>query len=265
MKPSHLIFSLVLFLACVVRAAEVMPPPPAAYFNDYANVVSASTAQQLNQKLEQFERDTSNQIVVAVYPKMQSDSSIEDYTVRVAESWKVGQKLKKNGAVLFVFIQDHKLYIQVGYGLEGALPDALCKQIIDTEITPHFKQGDYDTGLTAGVNAILAATKGEYKGAGSTVQESKNGNPASALFVVIICLIILATIIRWIANAHAYSTYSNRGYDHGMWYWLLYSMFANSGGGGYSSGSSGGGFSSGGGGFSGGGGSFGGGGAGGSW
>jgi uncharacterized protein len=269
-KPSHLIFISVLFLACVVRAADVIPPPPAAYFNDYANVVSAGTAQQLNQKLEQFERDTSNQIVVAIYPKMQSDSSIEDYTVRVAESWKVGQKLKNNGAVLFVFIQDHKLYIQVGYGLEGALPDALCKQIIDTEITPHFKQGDYDAGLTAGVNAVLAATKGEYKGTGSTVQKSKDDNSAGIFFVAIITLIILATIIRWIASAHAYATYSNRGYDHGMWYWLLYSMFANSGGsyssrGGYSSGSSGGGFLGGGGGFSGGGGSFGGGGAGGSW
>jgi uncharacterized protein len=263
-KLSHLIFSSVLFLACLVRAAEVIPSPPAAYFNDYANVVSASTAQQLNEKLGQFERDTSNQIVVAIYPKMQTDSSIEDYTVRVAESWKVGQKLKNNGAVLFVFIGDHKLYIQVGYGLESALPDALCKEIIDTEITPHFKQGDYDAGLTAGVNAILAATKGEYKGTGSTVRESKDGNSGNFVFVVIIFLVILATIIRWIANAHAYSTYSNRGYDHGMWYWLLYSMFANSGGG-YSSGSSGGGVFGGGGGFSGGGGSFGGGGAGGSW
>ena len=75
-----------------VRAGKVIPPPPAGYFNDYANVVSASTAQPLDQILEQFERDTSNQIVVAIYPKMQSDSSIEDYTVRVAESWKVGQR-----------------------------------------------------------------------------------------------------------------------------------------------------------------------------
>jgi uncharacterized protein len=264
-KPSHLAFGFFLFLACAVRAAEVIPAPPTAYFNDYANVVSASTAQQLNQKLEQFERDTSNQIVVAIYPEIQSDSSIEDYTVRVAESWKVGQKLKNNGAVLFVFIQNHKLYIQVGYGLEGALPDALCKQIIDTEITPHFKQGDYDGGLTAGVNAILAATKGEYKGTGATVQESKGDNSAGIFFVVFISIIVLGIIFRWIASAHSYATYSNRGYGHGMWYWLLYSMLANSGGGGYSGGSSGGGSFGGGGGFSGGGGSFGGGGAGGSW
>jgi uncharacterized protein len=264
-KPSHLIFSFVLFLSCAVRGAEVIPSSPTAYFNDYANVVSASTAQQLNQELEQFERDTSNQIVVAIYPEMQSDSSIEDYTVRVAQSWKVGQKLKSNGAVLFVFIQNHKLYIQVGYGLEGALPDALCKQIIDTEIAPHFKQGDYDAGLTTGVNAILAATKGEYKGTGSTVEEPQGVTSAGIFFIVFISIVFLAIIFQWIARAHAYASYSNRGYDHGMWYWLLYSMLANSGGGGYSGGSSGGGFSGGGGGFSGGGGSFGGGGAGGSW
>ena len=102
-----------------VFATEVMPPKPEAYFNDYAHVVSPSTVAELNQQLEQFERDTSSQILVAVYPKMETDSSIEDYTVRVAQSWGVGQKGKDNGAVLFVFVQDHKMYIQVGYGLEG--------------------------------------------------------------------------------------------------------------------------------------------------
>ena len=95
-------------------AAEVIPPAPAQYFNDSAGVVSAGTAAQLNQKLEQFERDASSQIVVVVYPKMQSDSAIEDYTVRVAQSWKIGQKDKNNGAVLFVFTQDHKMFLQVG-------------------------------------------------------------------------------------------------------------------------------------------------------
>src|ERR1039457_6508526 len=114
-------------------AAEVMPPAPERYFNDYAHVVSPATATELNQKLEQFERDASSQIRVVVYPKMQSDSSIEDYTVRVAQSWGIGRKEKNNGAVLFVFVQDHKMFIQVGYGLEGALPDALAKRIIENE------------------------------------------------------------------------------------------------------------------------------------
>src|SRR6266403_529457 len=160
-----------LVAALVASAAEVMPPAPAQYFNDYAHIVSSATATELNQKLEQFERDTSSQIVVAVYPKMESESSIEDYTVRVKQAWGVGQKDKDNGVVLFVFVQDRKMYIQVGYGLEGALPDALAKRIIENEIKPYFRNGDFDGGLRAGVTAILAATKGEYKGTGHTVAD----------------------------------------------------------------------------------------------
>src|SRR5437016_7845307 len=121
-------------LILLALAAEVIPPVPAQHFNDYAHVVSPAAATDLNRQLEDFERATSSQIIVAVFPKMQTDSSIEDYTVRVAQSWKVGQKGKDNGAVLFVFVQDRKMYLQVGYGLEGALPDALAKRIIENEI-----------------------------------------------------------------------------------------------------------------------------------
>src|ERR1043165_3439469 len=96
-------FALIFFASFfVAHAAEVMPPKPARYFNDYANVVSANTAEQLNQTLENFERETSSQIVVAVFPKMQSDSAIEDYSQRIFEHWKVGQKGTNNGAILLV-------------------------------------------------------------------------------------------------------------------------------------------------------------------
>jgi uncharacterized protein len=233
-------------------ADEVIPPAPAAYFNDYAHVVSAGTAAQLNQTLENFERQSSEQIVVAVFPKMQSDSSIEDYTVRVARSWQVGQKDKNNGAVLFVFVQDHKMFIEVGYGLEGVLPDALCKRIIDEQIAPRFKAGDFDGGLTAGVQSILAATKGEYKGTGATVADSRTPHGSSSPFLGFGFIALLIIFIIF-----------SRG--SGMFLpWLLLSSSGSSrgwGGGGFSGG---GGFG-GGGGFSGGGGSFGGGGAGGSW
>ena len=231
-------------------AAETIPPAPAQYFNDYAGVVSAGTAAQLNRQLEQYERDASSQIVVAIYPKMESDSSIEDYTVRVAQSWKVGRQNQKNGAVLFIFIQDHKMFLQVGYGLEGVLPDATCKRIIDDEITPAFKAGNFDAGLTAGVNAILAAAKGEYKGTGRTVSERRHepGLPA----IIGILFVVIFVLVAW-SNARRGGYYSRRGWSGSGW------------GGGWSSG--GGGWSSGGssGGFSGDGGSFGGGGAGGSW
>jgi uncharacterized protein len=247
------IFLFVALLPTLAMATEVMPPKPDNYFNDYAHVVSPATATELDQKLQQFERDTSSQIVVAVYPKMQSDSSIEDYTVRVAQSWGVGQKGKDNGAVLFVFVQDHKMYIQVGYGLEGALPDALAKQIIENEIKPSFRNGDFDSGLRAGVTAILQATKGEYKGTGSLA----TNHPPGRIWFIILFIVIVAVILSRISGGTVYTRGGRMGSSGGfggIWFW-------GGGGGGFSGGGGGGG----GGGFSGGGGSFGGGGAGGSW
>ena len=261
---------LVLGFAFRLFAQEVIPPAPTAYFNDYAGVVSAGTASQLNQTLENFERQSSDQIVVAVFPKMQSDSSIEDYTVRVARSWQAGLKDKNNGAVLFVFVQEHKMFLQVGYGLEGGLPDALCKRIIDEQITPRFKAGDFDGGLTAGVQAILSATRGEYKGTGTTVGDgqyhlSYNGvgtttterqtHSTNSPFVPIGILFLVVIVIIFL-----------RGGSFGRGYSVWTISGGGSSGGWGSGGFGGGGFSGGGGGgFSGGGGSFGGGGAGGSW
>jgi uncharacterized protein len=236
-------------------AAETIPPSPDAYFNDYAHVVNPGVAAQINSQLQNFEQATGNQIVVAVFPKMQSDSDMSEYTVRVFRSWKVGQKDKNNGAVLFVFIQDHKIFLQTGYGLEGVLPDALCEQIIHDEIEPRFKVGDYSGGLTAGVNAILAATAHEYKGTGTTVnqrQQQVGGNVRNGIIaLVIIGFILFQWLVSRASGRHGW------GLSSGGWGGYY-------GGGGWGGGG-GGGFSGGGGGFSGGGGSTGGGGAGGSW
>ncbi len=265
-RQSLFIILILLCLGSVLRAAEVMPPRPKEHFNDYANLVQPPVAAELNQQLEQFERDTSNQIVVAIYPKMQSDSSIEDYTVRVAQNWQVGQKVKKNGVVLFIFKADRTMCIQTGYGLEGALPDVLCKRIIEDEIKPHFKQNDYDGGLTAGVNAILAATKGEYKGTGEVVHHL--GTFIGWLPILIFLFIIGVAALSTIRRGTTYDSYSQSSLGWRIGGALL-NMLVNST---LSSGSSRGGWSSssggsdsGGGGFSSGGGSFGGGGASGSW
>lgn len=256
MKKLSLILSVL--VGFVAFAAEVIPPAPKQYFNDYAGVISRNVAAQLNQRLEQFERDSSSQILVAVFPKMQSDSSIEDYTVRVAQAWKAGQKGKDNGAVLFVFTQDRKMYLQVGYGLEGVLPDAICKRIIADEITPHFREGNLDAGLTAGVNAILAAAKGEYKGTGRTVAERFGGKPVLVVLAILVVFLVLLAMIRAMRRAGG-TTYHSRGRSS----WGAWTIASGSSGGWGGGGWSGGG--GGGGGFSGGGGSFGGGGAGGSW
>ena len=236
---------MVLLAGCAsLLGAEVIPPAPKQSFNDYAGVMTQAAAEQLNARLQQFERETSNQIWVVIYPKMESDSSIEDYSVRVAQTWKVGQKGKDNGAVLFVFTGDRRMFLQVGYGLEGALPDATVKQIIDTEITPKVKQGDFAGGLAVGIDAIIAATKGEYKGTGKIVGQQKQNSASGVLVAVLIGIFILMSILRR-AGGVTYGRFGSRSY--GSW------------------GGGGGGFGGGGGGYGGGGGSFGGGGAGGSW
>lgn len=251
------VWSIFLFAVCLRSfGGEVIPPPPAQYLNDYAHVVSATTASRLNQTLENFERETSDQILVAVFPKMLSDSSVEDYTVRVARAWKVGQKNKNNGAVLFVFVQNHKMFLEVGYGLEGVLPDALCKRIIDEQISPRFKAGDFDGGLTAGVQAILAAVKGEYKGTGQTVAERRGSQGNGTSFLPLVFAIGLPALFVLLALSQRRRR--GYGYMYGSGGWI------NTGGGGWGGGG-GGLFGGGGGGFSGGGGSFGGGGAGGGW
>src|SRR6266536_1773484 len=180
----HLLLAALAFalLATSSHAAEVIPPKPTAYFNDYAGVVSKESAYRFNEQLAQFERETSNQVVVAVFPKMQSDSEIADYTQRVAQAWGVGQKEQRNGVVLFVFTQDRKMFIQVGYGLEGALPDVTCFDITDYQIKPKFRSGDYEGGLAAGIDSILKAVRGEYKGSGKTLRESHHTNNSNLGF-----------------------------------------------------------------------------------
>ncbi len=254
------IVALALFWISQARSAEVLPPAPANHFNDAAGLVPVDVARQLNQELAQFERDTSNQIVVATFPKLQSDSSVDDYAVRVAQRWSVGQKDRKNGAVLFVFKDTRDVRIVTGYGLEGALPDALCKQIIENEIVPRFRAGDFAGGLAAGTRAMMAATRGEYTGTQRLAAEAgrKGGQLGSGSFIVIFLLLMAFSMFRRPRRRNV--LFDRRGRRT----WLGGPPWGGGmGGGGWGNG---GGWGGGGGGtFSGGGGGFGGGGAGGKW
>jgi uncharacterized protein len=245
----------VLLLATQPLAAETIPPKPTRYFNDYAGVVSPGVGDRLNTQLAQFERDTSDQVVVAVYRKMDSDSSIDDYTQRVAQAWGVGQADRRNGVVLFVFVDDRKMFIQVGYGLEGALPDITAFDITERHIKPRFRTGDYEGGLVTGVDLICKAIRGEYKGTGRTNAE-RRGNSGSNPVGLLVFLFLVIMILIAVRASRRRGGYRYTGFGGPF-------VMGNWGGGGWSSGggSSGGGF----GGFSGGGGSFGGGGAGSSW
>ena len=255
MKLRFLFLLAVLATATGLGAVERIPPAPPRHFNDYAGVVDRGTADALNRQLEQFERDSSNQLLVVLYPRMESDSSVEDYTVRVAQAWQAGQHGRNNGAVLFAFMQEHQLYIQVGYGLEPKLTDALSKRIIEQEIVPHFRTGDVSGGMTAGVAAMIAATKGEYQGTGATRAQERRANNSNPLVIILVVVLFILHIL-----------YANWRRRSGLPFIIggpsvrpQNSWWTDSG-----SGSSWGGGDSGGG-FSGGGGSFGGGGAGGKW
>jgi uncharacterized protein len=240
---------------------EQLPPKPDRYVTDRAGILPADRADALNRKLEQFERETSNQVLVWIDRKIPENFVLEDFADRAFQKWRVGQEKQDNGAVLFVFVDDRKVRIEVGYGLEGVLPDVTAKRIIDNEIVPRFRQNDYPGGIESGVDAIIAATKGEYKGTGTTVDERsrrRTGLPIQGCAVPLFFLfifIILPMLAR--QNRRRWKTFGGSGW------WTGGGGF---GGGGWSGGG-GGGWSGGGGGggFSGGGGSSGGGGASGSW
>jgi uncharacterized protein len=233
---------------------EQLPPKPERYVTDRAGVLG-DRAESLNSRLEQFERDTSNQILVWIDRKVPENFTLEDFTVRAAQKWKAGQAKTDNGAILFVFIDDRKLRIEVGYGLEGVLPDITANRIIQNEIVPRFRSGDYAGGIEAGVDAMIAATKGEYKGTGKTVDEQSGRRRGSNLGGCIVPgLFLLFFIVLPMLTRKRYRRGRTFG---GSGWWMGGGGFGGGGGGGFSGG--------GGGGFSGGGGSFGGGGASGSW
>jgi len=129
--------------------------------NDTADLLSAGTEQELEALLKAHEDSTSNQVVVLTIPSLENEP-IEEFSIKVVDTWKLGQKGKDNGVLLLVAKDDRKVRIEVGRGLEGELTDALCAQIIRNEIVPNFKAGDYDRGVKAGVDAILGAIAGSY-------------------------------------------------------------------------------------------------------
>jgi uncharacterized protein len=249
-----------------LSAAEVIPPAPAHYFNDYAGIISQTAAGDFDQQLTKFSAQTSNQVVVAIFPKMQSDDDIAAYTQRIAESWRAGQKDKRNGIVLFVFVEDRKMIIQVGYGLEGALPDIAAFDITEHQMKPQFAAGNYEAGLRIGIDSILNTIRGEYRGTGQIVSEHERKHPRRVigplfLLAVFFLVSVVSGIHRTGRRGHIYSSAGNHwsfSWADFLFFWLNLLLSGSSRGG--SSGSS-----SGGGGFSGGGGSFGGGGAGSSW
>ena len=146
-------------LATVAAAVETTPPFPARHFDDRAGFVSPVMAARLDARLHDFETRTGHAIYVSIFPKLPS-ASLEDFTVRTATAWRIGRKGIDDGAILFAFVADRQLRIEVGYGLEGDIPDAIAHRILAEYMTPALKAGRTDDAFEAGVDALLAAAEG---------------------------------------------------------------------------------------------------------
>jgi uncharacterized protein len=199
-----LVFALAAAAPAFGAKEDTLPPKPTRYVTDRAGVLG-ERAEVLNTRLEDLEKETSNQILVWTDRRVPENYALEEFTVAAARKWEPGQKGKNNGAVLFVFVDDRKMRIEVGYGLEGALPDAIAHRIQEEEILPRFRAGDYPGGIEAGANAMIAATKGEYKGTGSTVASRSRrrggggipGCVSPILFLLFFIFIPLLRLSRW--------------------------------------------------------------------
>jgi uncharacterized protein len=276
-------------LAAILASADVAVPPLTARVVDLTGTLSGGAVNRIETRLADFEAKKGSQIAVLMVPTTHPEE-IEQYGIRVAEQWKLGRKGIDDGAILLVAKDDRRARIEVGYGLEGALPDAIVKRIIDETITPHFKLGDYDGGVEAGVEQIISVVNGEPLPAPDEKWEHRGGI-GNLLPFLLVAVFVASGVLRAMFG-RLFGSIATGGLAGGIAWLLSHVLFVgvgagalaflfamllgstrawSAGGGGWGGGIGGGlggfggGFGGGGGGFSGGGGGFGGGGASGSW
>ncbi|OGY63662.1 MAG: hypothetical protein A3J53_00460 [Candidatus Harrisonbacteria bacterium RIFCSPHIGHO2_02_FULL_40_20] len=170
------------------------PGSPAGFVNDFSGILSIEERGILENKLQQFEKDSSNEITVAIISSLQGDT-IENFSVKLFEEWKIGKKNNDNGILLLIAQDDRQVRIEVGYGLEGALTDAQSFQIIQKIIAPAFQAGEYFMGINGSVDAISAATRGEY-----TVLENVSSSPKFSSNVIFWGIALLFWVIEIIVH-----------------------------------------------------------------
>ena len=275
--------------AAAASHAEVAVPPLTARVTDLTGTLSGATVARIEGELAAFEAKKGSQIAVLMVPTT-APEDIEQFGIRVADAWKLGRKGVDDGAILIVAKNDRRVRIEVGYGLEGALPDAIANRIITETITPHFRQGDYDGGVEAGVNRMISVINGEPLPAPETRWEHRGGSPN--IFPLLLVAVFVGSQVLQSLFGRLFGSAATGGLA-GLLAWMLshfmavglgagvlaflFAMLLGSARGGWSSGGGWGGFGGfggglgggfgggGGGGFSGGGGGFGGGGASGGW
>ncbi|HLW19481.1 MAG TPA: TPM domain-containing protein [Cyclobacteriaceae bacterium] len=236
------------------------PPNPPRLVNDFSNTLSESQKAALENKLVAYNDSTSTQISIVLIRSV-GQYDISDYTFQLGEKWGIGRKDKDNGMLILAAMEDRKVFMATGYGLEGAIPDAVANRIVDNVIVPAFKAEAYYEGLNQATDMVIKLAEGEY----DAEDVARKGNSSGAIFFILF-FIVMFVIIPLIKNRK--DNDNHMGGKSGGIDLFTTMMLANllGGGGRRGGGFGGGGFGGGGGGFGGfGGGSFGGGGAGGSW
>lgn len=263
-KLNYLLNLFLLLSVAFMTEAQTLParPDPPRLVNDITGVLSASEVQSLENKLVAFNDTTSNQIAVLIVDDLHGYDRSE-YAYLVAKAWGIGQSDFNNGVLVLVKTKTEassgQIFIATGYGLEGAIPDIACADIIDREMLPRFRENDYYGGLDAGTDVLMALAAGEYTYQDYTGKKSTPGRKGMIFFILLIIFIVM------VSSGSSNNKHLKKGGSSNLPLWMLMGMM----GGGRSHGGSWGGFSGGGGGGGGfggfGGGGFGGGGAGGSW
>ncbi|TYZ13460.1 TPM domain-containing protein [Hymenobacter lutimineralis] len=251
-----------LWLLASAALAQNLPPRPSPprLVNDLAGLLSPDEEAQLEQKLIAYDDSTSSQIAVVTVPSLDG-YEVADYAQRLGESWGVGRKGKNNGLLILVSNAEHKVTIQTGYGLEGAIPDALAKRVISNVLVPNFRAGQYYKGLDEATTRLIALASGEYKAEPRATGDFEDSSGSGWTFWIVLAVLILFLIFRMRGGGGGGGGFGSRrrGFGGGFIPPIIL------GGGGFGGGGFGGG-GGGGGGFGGfGGGSFGGGGASGDW
>ena len=210
----HSVFS-VLFLGVAFSQPNI--PKLEQRVSDFTNTLSYVEWNSLEQQLKTFEDTTSTQIAVLLMNSL-NGGSIEDFAAKVFEENKIGQKGKNNGALVVVVKDDHLVRIEVGYGLEGSLTDAVCSQIIERELTPRFREGNFYGGLLTGVNAMISATVGEYKADSRGDQAPVIAFTLFAVFVIFFVFVLLPRVVsrrKYVISRRGWMYNPGWGYSSG--------------------------------------------------
>lgn len=264
-----LVVLLTLFVGLVCgRAWALEVPPLEGRINDRAGVLSADVRQRLEQRLSEYERATGHQFAVLTLKSLEGRNP-EQFSIQVVEKWKLGQRGKDDGLLLLVATDDRKVRIEVGYGLEGVITDALSARVVRNVLGPAFRSGDYGAGIERALDALMAVAGDGQAGAPDPTKKAPPGEPRpGGILGTILTLLAFGPFLGVLLIALLFMNRSGRGRGYGRrggWGGSDWTSFGGGfGGGSFGGGGFGGGGGSGGG-FSGGGGNFGGGGASGSW